>query len=98
MAIHKYLDASTAHITKEDNALLQQTETSKDVPGCFVYPYDCGYFISVYSDSPSAEEMEESGFSNSFFTLLEYARERECSVLRLDGDGDEIETIPTHNW
>lgn len=98
MSIHKYLDASTAHITKEDNALLQQTETSEGVPGCYVYPYDQGYFISVYPDAPSTQEMSDSGFSESFFKVQEYARKRGCTVLRLDSDGDHIEDLETNNW
>jgi hypothetical protein len=94
MSILKYLDASTAHITSEDNALLQQTE----IPGCYAYPYDHGYFISVYPDAPSAQEMADSGFSESFFKVLEYSRKRGCTVLRLDADGDLIEDLEKHNW
>lgn len=98
MSFHKYLDASTIHITSEDNALLQQTDTSEGVPGCCVYPYDCGYFISIYPDSPSEKEMKESGFSESFFKVQEYARKNGCTVLRLDADGDHIPGMPLHNW
>jgi len=98
MSINKYLDASTAHITREDNSLLQQTETSEGVPGCYVYPYDCGYFISVYPDAPSEEEKKESGFSESFFKVLEYARKNGCTVLRLDADGDPIKGLKKHDW
>jgi len=98
MAIHKYLDASTGHITCEDNALLQQTDTSKDVPGCYVYPYDSGYFISIYPDAPSAEEKSASGFSESFFKVQDYARLRGCTVLRLDADGDHLPGFPLNVW
>ena len=98
MSFLKYLDASTGHITREDNALLQQTETSEGVPGCYVYPYDNGYFISIYPDEPSEQEMKESGFSESFFNVQEYARKNGCTVLRLDADGDEIPELETHRW
>lgn len=98
MAIWKYLDASSAHITREDNALLQQTTTSENIPGCYVYPYDCGYFISVYPDSPTEEEKKESGFSENFFKLVEYARKNECYILRIDADGDDIEEFEVFNW
>ena len=98
MAIHKYLDASTVHITKEDNALLQQTVTSEGVPGCYVMPYDCGYFISIYPDAPSEEEKKESGYSESFFKIQEYARKHGCEILRLDADGDVLEFMDKHDW
>jgi len=98
MSFHKYLDASTGHITREDNSLLQQTETSEGVPGCYVYPYDCGYFISIYPDAPSEEEKKESGFSESFFKVQEYARKNGCTVLRLDAEGDHIPGMTLHDW
>jgi len=98
MSIQKYLDASTAHITAEDNTLLQQSETSEDIPGCCSYPYDQGYFISIYPDAPSEQEKADSGYSESFFKVQEYARKRGCTVLRLDADGDLIEDLEKHNW
>ena len=96
MSIHKYLDASTAHITKDDNTLLELNVS--EVPGCYVYPYDCGYFISVYPDAPSEEEKKDSAFSESFFKVQEYARKNGCTVLRLDADGDHIPGMPLHQW
>lgn len=98
MAIYKYLDASTGHITKEDNALLQQTSTSEEIPGCYAYPYDCGYFISVYPDSPTEEEKKESGLSENFFKIVEHARKNNCFILRLDAEGNELEGFDLIDW
>ena len=98
MAIYKYLDASTGHITKEDNALLRQTSTSEDIPGCYVYPYDCGYFIAVYPDVPTEEEKNKSGLSENFFMVVNHARKNGCFLLRLDVDGNELEGFEIFEW
>ena len=98
MAIYKHLDVSTSHITKNDNDILQNACTSDRFPGCYVYHYDFGYFISVYSDAPTEEEKKESGLSENFFKILDNARENECPLLRLDADGDELEGFETFEW
>ena len=98
MAVYKYLDVSTSHITKNDNDILQASCTSDRFPGCFVYHYDFGYFISVYSDAPSEEEKKESGLSENFFKILDHARENECPLLLLDADGDILENFEEFEW
>lgn len=98
MSILKYLDASTSHITCEDNEVMQQKEIEDGVPGCYVYPYDQGYFISVSDYEPTEKEKEDTCLSESFFKVLEYARKRGCTVLRLDADGDQIEGLEVHHW
>ncbi len=99
MSFYKYLDASTGHITKEDNKTLFDHTIDRDlIPGCYVYPYDCGYFISVYEDAPTEEEKKESDLSDNFFKLLDYAREHECYLIRIDESGDILEGLEHFNW
>ena len=98
MAIYTYLDASTGHITKKDNDLLQLASTSENIPGCYVYPYDCGYFIAVYPDVPTEEEKNESGLSENFFMVVNHARKNGCLLLRLDVDGNELEGFDLIDW
>jgi negative regulator of genetic competence, sporulation and motility len=92
--ISKILGASTAHITKTEDEYFQE-ESFVDIPKCYVYKMETGYFISVMPDE-FHEDME--GWSEGLIKLLEYARKNDCSYIRLDPDEDIIEGIPVYEW
>ena len=92
MSFHKYMDASTRYITKEDNAIL---EADVDCP-VSLYEYEYGYF--VHTGGFTDKEVKEAGFSDEFLALLTYAADNDCWFLRLDADGDDTLDFPTFEW
>jgi hypothetical protein len=105
--LHAFLDASTAHITCEDDVMLTRWAGAENDP-CGSAPYrtiehSYGYFVHVnLNDLADRAECEaqarEDGASDAFFKLQEYARERGCWWINLDRDADTVEGLPTHEW
>jgi len=99
MAVHRYVDMSTAHITPEDMDILETQENL----GVVVYNYPEGVFVYV----PPEEDLpttlgaaQERGLSDSFCKALTYASQQGAYLLRLDADGDMIEDpqLDFHDW
>lgn len=87
------VDASTGHITEQDNELLQKD----DLPGLIVYPYDYGFFVYL-SEDETKESILSSGFSGGFVYLFEQARDTGAKFLNLDCDGPIYPELPQFNW
>lgn len=102
MAVYRYLDVSTCHVTQKDMELLLVQGERSDGLNVLAYPYDYGAFIPLSSDPDLVAEFEERarerGYSESFFKLIQYARDNELRMVNLDADGDEIEGLDTHDW
>lgn len=99
MAVHRYVDMSTAHVTQKDMELL---ESQGDL-GVVAYDYNEGVFVYV----PPEEDLpttlgaaQERGLSDSFCKALTYASQQGAYLLRLDADGDMIEDpqLDLHDW
>jgi hypothetical protein len=95
MAVHKYLDASTAHVSKATADWLagQARDTLKHgvIPTLVVYDYLYGWFVPVPEDMDRAVPFD-------LRAVLNHAKQHGCILVRLDGDGDEIEGLPTFKW
>ena len=93
LEIEKTLVVSTAHITKEDNHLLQI------VADAIIIVYDCEYFYLI----PLTENILESigeVFSPAFKKLIEFTKTHEegFTHLKLDRDGDTLEGFEEFDW
>ena len=96
MAIYKYLDSSTGHLTASDAKAL-----AANLPDFTTFAkYEYGYFIGV-PQNPSflfPEIRNTWGLSQAFCKLLHYAWEQGCLVIRLDCDADPIDELQTFEW
>jgi len=103
--IVKCFEASTVHITKKDNDLLQREDLSAfaiyDVKGGKV---QFGYLVYTGLDDDleswlgTKKIAEDAGFSAAFMGLVELARNSGCKFLQLDCDGIEYDDLPKFNW
>lgn len=105
MAIYKYLDVSTCHITKNDADMLTKAANSYDFHDPIVYEYREGFFLPIMSGKGERASMlecmdgyREKGYSSAFFKLLHYALNKRVSIIRLDADGDHIADLPENDW
>jgi hypothetical protein len=91
--IEHVLVCSTAHITIQDNTLLQGADTPANVT------YTYGYYIYVGYDLESLQaEATQQGFSAAFVALLALPRKYDCTWLKLDADGTIMDNVPTFDW
>jgi hypothetical protein len=111
--VRNFLDASTAHVTRQDVDVLAHWATLEPEawrPAPFrTIAHAYGYFIHVRLDGSAggcgeAERLEyeqaarEDGISEAFFALQAYAREHGCWWINLDRDAEIIEALPVHEW
>ena len=107
--IVKVFEASTGHITKEDDKLLRRDDVGSvctyDIKGGKIL-YGYLVFTGLENNSSIKEEiateeleaMKADGFSDAFINLLKIARAKGCKFLQLDGDGVSYEDLPTFEW
>ena len=97
--IYKYLDISTVHVHKEDMRILQKAsshEVFNDAPVNF--PYDTGTFIAVGEEASQDEWEKAKKVSKEFLNILDQARSKGCTFVRLDADGAEYGDLPKIDW
>ena len=86
--IGKFLDICTSHLRPETVDAL----SAGDIRDVHVYDYEEGMFIVV-------PDLDEKPFTYSDLeTLLNYAMQRDITLIRLDRDGEEIDSLPTYDW
>lgn len=94
--IRKYLDCSTAHITRNDDSIL--------TGDCRDWPYervDQGYWVWVPNEphlADNAHSFLDSGLSPFLWALILYARKNDCDWIKLDADGPRIHGLPEFDW
>lgn len=107
--IVKVFEASTCHITEEDDKLLRQDGQSElsvyDIKGGEVqYGYliytglDNGTSVDEQNPSFTKDSLKTAGFSDALVNLLSLAKKSGCKFLQLDCDGVEYEDLPKFNW
>lgn len=100
--VTKNLEASTAHITKEDAALLDVAASCPGVPPVVVYKYPEGYFVHVPAGAEDFKDAvltaDGTGFSQNLIDLMGCARQNKCKYVQLDRDGETYPDIPTYEW
>ena len=86
--IGKFLDICTSHLRPETVDDL----SAGNIRDVHVYDYEEGMFIVV-------PDLDEKPFTYSDLeTLLNYAKQRNITLIRLDRDGEEIDSLPTYDW
>jgi hypothetical protein len=88
--IYKVWEISTAHITIQDEKLLQGDCTSFS---CTVF--DFGFSIPVIDDNI---DVAKKNFSPEFAHLMEIAEELNVQYLVLDADGKQHSELPLFDW
>jgi len=87
-------DISTAHITREDAARLDQ-EAIGHPP--VRYPLgEYGWLINV--EPSDWVTMKELGYSDALLAILMRCKKENCSFLRLDRDGPTVEGLTVFDW
>lgn len=93
--VGKYLDISTAHFTKDTLAILGEDYIIIDCVIAHKKYFD-GQVVGAFVHVPSEEEENEPGniVPSDLKKVFSYARERGCSWLIIDRDGDTIDELP----
>jgi len=106
LEIEKSLVVSTAHVLQQDMELLEQENSYPYT----VHNTEYGAMIYIVKDMviPVEQSVEFIcdghdlekivSFSRDFRRLLKLAKDNDCTWLRLDCDGSEIEGLPKHEW
>jgi len=106
LEIEKSLVASTAHVLQSDMELLEQENSYPYT----VHNTEYGAMIYIVKDmtipvEQSVEFITDGhdlellvAFSRDFRRLLRLAQQNDCTWLRLDCDGSEIEGLTRHEW
>lgn len=84
--IAKYLELSTRHIKKETIEGLGPDKWP------YSYRYEEGVFITV------DELGYPDGLPADLRLLIQYAKEHDVLLIRLDCDAEEVEDLPTYEW
>ena len=93
-AIGKYIEVSTAHITKEDNELLGSMKPES----LCVYEFTYGYMVCVEDDPDSFEFMLKEGFSEIFVAIMKSASDLGMNWILFDCDGLTHDNFEQFNW
>lgn len=93
LPIYKYLDISTAHITKETDEFLRRQVENDNSP-LIVYEKECGYFVCIPYDLYEIE----MHIPNDLTRCLGLALKHHCQWLVLDCDAEVIDEIETYEW
>lgn len=88
----RYLDASTAHMTKADADKLQ-------IRAIICDPHDeYGYWVHVCEDPADEISLKVAGMSAEFRGVITYARTHACNWVLFDRDAEHIPGLPVFNW
>lgn len=105
----KTLVLSTAHITRETMEIFDDMAfTSGDIPGVgaseefpfYLAAVDYGYILVLHYN-PDWKDMLESPWANNHPDLRDiiiFAVSKDYGYIHLDGDGLEIEELPSYEW
>jgi len=106
LEIEKSLVASTGHVKKSDMDLLEQENSypytvHNTEYGAMVYitkdmTIPVEQSVEFITDGQDIEKLV--AFSRNFRRLLKLAKDNDCTWLRLDCDGSEIEGLELLEW
>lgn len=90
---------STAHITKQDNDLLEAPKPDTGPLAEILFASVSGGWIVNLHQARMEElvDLADVGFSEPFVNLLQIFSEAGYTCLRLDADGDVL-NLPTFDW
>jgi hypothetical protein len=108
MAVHKYLDCSTSHVTKEENALLEAAGELEEVGSSAlksalpmrVINHNYGWWVHAYDDDELIKDWDDKvrEVAPNLLALLLEARKLGCYWINLDSDGEKLEGFPVFDW
>lgn len=82
----KYLDISTAHVTRE-------TMDQASLNPYFIAEYEYGAFFYV----PDGEDIAEDTRPD-LAAVLQFAKDNDCTLVRFDCDGGSFAELETYDW
>lgn len=98
MTVLKYLDASTAHLTREESAALGDNFGDIEQGTPRVIAHDYGWWLNVPEpglyDPAAAVRKHYPNLSG----VIDHARAHDCAWINFDQDADTIGDLPTHEW
>lgn len=97
-SILTYADVSTSHITQNDMELLAVASVIPLPTAPLVCTYPSGAFLYSSEFPLDRRALRGAGYSGSFIQVLRYARDNDCTLVRLDADGAIIEGLDHHEW
>ncbi|HDR9174327.1 hypothetical protein [Burkholderia vietnamiensis] len=87
----RYLDVSTGHVTAETMDWFDDGKCS----ALTVAPYTYGAFVSVPF---AASDIDDVECPEDLKTVLKFARNLGCDVIRFDADADTLVELPRYTW
>lgn len=96
--IEKMLTLSTAHVSEDTAALLEDTlqQTLGTAPFICFQKDDYGWFVHVPADVSMRESLDT--FPEDLRTCMDHARAEGCTWLMFDRDADLVEGLPAYDW
>ena len=94
LPIYKYLDISTAHITKETDEFILKQLSRKTEGLLIIYDTGYGYFINV----PYNLDEIEMHIPNDLASCLGFAKKHSCRWLLLDCYADVVDELEQFEW
>lgn len=97
MAIFKYLDLSTAHLSAETKGDLDLIDGVNNTTGLTVAKYDYGYFVSVPESVEAVDAprlVTKQMLQADLREVLKFAVMIGCYVVRFDADAEVIDGLP----
>lgn len=99
MEILSYMDLSTAHVRAVTmHGFLGMPSNEGTEWPITIAPYDLGAFVSVPGEYIIGQMELEGTVPPDLVTVLRFARERDCDVIRFDRDGDITDELPVYDW
>jgi hypothetical protein len=107
--IRKVLDISTAHITETDNEVLR----GKFVSGFYILatpiacdPIDGGFYVYLGLGNDAQEVINDlcsipddgPKLSSAFMSILNWAKNLECDIIKFDCDGTIYDDLTQFKW
>jgi hypothetical protein len=109
LKLYSYAEASTAHVTADDDRQLAVDAVEGDErtgtvfppyePRLIVFQYDAGYFVHTgVAEDKENMDLLSARYSPGLLRLLTAAYEQGAIFLRLDRDGDLYGGLERHEW
>lgn len=100
MAIFKYLDLSTAHLSAETKGDFDLIGDVNNPTGLTVAKYDYGYFVSVPESMEAVDTphgVTKRKLPDDLREVLKFALRNGCCVVRFDADAEVVDGLPVFN-
>jgi hypothetical protein len=99
LEVRSVLVLSTCHVTHADMTQIEERRLARDCP---IVCADDNYGAWLYApgDEAGLADVNRFGFSDSMVKVMRFARDRGIEYVRLDCDGDQLESqeLDRHDW